>query len=90
MKNKRKVGIGTISFPIALLGIVFSFSQINGITLGNLLNTNIPSVIISLILFLISIFVGRKYSDDLFSKTSIILSIIFISLIIILSIRIFI
>lgn len=74
--KSKNIGIGSISLPITIIGIVFSFSQINGTTLGTLLNTGIPSLIISLILFFIAIFIGKKYINNLFTKTSIILSII--------------
>lgn len=85
ISNKKVLGVGSFSLPIVLLGIAVSFTQIYGKGLLSLLHIRIPAPIISIILFLIAFILGKKYSKDLFCKSSRVLSIVFTIIVIILS-----
>lgn len=70
------------SLILAILGIIFSFTQIRGVTLGSLLNFKIPASIISIVLFVFSIIIGIRFNKNKIAKIGMCLSIVF-SLIII-------
>ena len=94
---KRKIGIGTISLPLALFGLVWSL-EIRGFCLGDIvLNfiglrawTNVDSgihltVFYSLLFFIPALIVGYKYKESFGSKVGRVMSFIFIGLLFILS-----
>jgi len=94
---KRNIGIGTISLPLALIGLVWSF-EIHGFCLGDIvLNsvglrawTNVDTglhltVFYSLIFFIPALLVSYRYKENFGSKTGRIVSIIFIGLLLIIS-----
>jgi putative effector of murein hydrolase LrgA (UPF0299 family) len=94
---KRKVGIGTISLPLALLGLVWSL-EIQGFCLGDIvLNfiglrawTNVDTglhltVFYSLLFFVPALILSYKHKENIGSKIGRILSIIFIGLILLLT-----
>lgn len=90
----KKFGVGSLSLFISIFSIIFSFTYVNGDYIGvhimRSLGLSIPTSIISIILFLIAIFIGIKYKEDRFAKFGKVLSIIFIGLIAILSLTSFI
>lgn len=75
--NMKKLGLGSLSLPLAIFGIIFSFDFGPRLTsLGDIILKffNIPqrspnnfhySVIISFLLIVSSIFIGNKYPDHL-------------------------
>lgn len=84
-KVTRKLGVGSLSLLISIIAIVFSFTYVNenyvGVSIMRGLGIKfIAPSSISIILFLISIFIGNKYEEDKFSKTGKVLSIVFISI----------
>jgi len=94
---KRKIGIGTISLPLALLGLVWSL-EIRGFCLGDIvLNsiglrvwTNVDTgthliVFYSLIFFIPALITGYMYKESFGSKAGRVVSIIFMGLLLILS-----
>lgn len=94
LTNSKRWGIGSSSLIISVFSIMFSFTFINGKCVGDhilgALGISFPVEIISLTLFLISIFIGHKYENDYLAKPGKALSIIFIILIIISTIASFI
>lgn len=66
MNNSKKIGIGSISLILSILG-------------GMLLVT-----LISLVILLISLFIGYKYKNDYFAKSGRVIAEVFISLIVVL------
>lgn len=87
----KKYGVGTFSLIISIFSIMFSFTYLGGEkNIGkyilDAIGISFPTAIISIMLFLISIYIGNKYNEDYGAKLGKSLSIIFIFLIIILSI----
>lgn len=89
VNNSKKCGLGTLSLPVAIFAIMFSFTVIAGKTVGeyilNSINISFPTAIISLILFLISGFIGYKFKKDYLAKNGMVISCIFLGLIFCLS-----
>lgn len=82
MNETRKIGIGTISFIIFLLGIIFDIQIRKSIGIGDRVlsffdiktwsngNQGIHyTIFYSLILFVISVAVGFKFKNDFGAKT---------------------
>ncbi|WP_024615301.1 hypothetical protein [Clostridium sp. Ade.TY] len=88
-KVTRKLGVGSLSLLISIISIVFSFTYVNGNYVGTFimraLGLEIPTSIISIILFLIAIFIGNRYRGDKFAKIGKILAMVFISIMALLS-----
>ena len=94
---KQKLGIGTISLPLALIGLVWSL-EIYGFCLGDIVLNSIGlrawtkidtgihlTVFYSLLFFIPALIVGFMYKESFGSKAGRIASIIFIGLLLILS-----
>lgn len=71
-KNIKKLGIGSLSMILSIFSIIISFTYIGGEYIGkhllNFINVSFPTSIISITLFLISIYIGNKYQDDYGAK----------------------
>lgn len=71
--NIKKYGIGTLALIISIFSIMFSFTSIGGKYIGDhilsILGISLPINIISIILFLIAVFIGHKYKNDYLAKT---------------------
>ena len=70
----NKLGLGSLSLFLCIFSFIFSFIRIDGISLIgdnflSFLGLSISPVFISLILFLISTFLGYRYKNDLLAKT---------------------
>ena len=94
---KRKIGIGTISLPLALLGLVWSL-EIRGFCLGDIALSSIGlrawtnidtgihlTVFYSLLFFIPAIIVGYKYKESFGSKVGRVVSLVFVGLLLVLS-----
>ena len=83
--DSKKLGIGSISLILSIFGGMFTFTAWNGKELGNhLLNAidlSFPIGLISLVILLISFFIGYKYKNDYFAKSGRVISVVFILLI---------
>lgn len=88
--NSKKWGIGSLSLFLSILGSMFSFTFWNGKELGkhflNAIGVSFPAPIISLILLFIALFIGYKYKNDYLAKLGKAISIVFISIIFVLTI----
>lgn len=88
--NSKKWGIGSLSLFLSILGSMFSFTFWNGKELGkhflNAIGVSFPAPIISLILLFIALFIGYKYKNDYLAKSGKAISIVFISIIVVLTI----
>lgn len=86
----KRCGIGTLSLVISIFSIMFTFSSISGKDIGkyilSTLGLLIPVTIISVPLFLISIYIGNKYKNNLGATAGKNLSILFLIIMMILSI----
>jgi len=88
----KKWGIGTLSLIISIFSVMFSFTYVGEKNIGKyILNAigvtvPVPTVIISIVLFFISVYIGHKYKYNYGAKLGKLLSITFLILIIILSI----
>lgn len=86
----KKWGIGSISLLLSIIGAMFSFTFWNGKELGkhflNYIGVSFPASVISLILLFISLFIGYKYKNDYLAKSGKAISIVFISIIFVLTI----
>lgn len=86
----KKLGIGSLSLFLSIIGAMFSFTFWNGKELGkhflNSIGVSFPALIISLILLFISLFIGYKYKNDYLAKSGKAISIVFISIIFVLTI----
>ncbi|MBK1809253.1 hypothetical protein JHL18_01150 [Clostridium sp. YIM B02505] len=92
-KSKSKtLGIGTLSLIFSIIAIMCSFTYIGdgtrpvGAVVLNSMNIYGATSIVSVILFLISLFIGIKYTQNIGAKSGKILSTFFIVLIIVLTI----
>lgn len=88
--DSKKMGVGSISLILSILGAMFSFTAWEGKYFGehllSIINISFPSGIISLIILFISLFIGYKYKNDCFAKSGRVIALAFIFLIVILSI----
>lgn len=77
--NYKKCNMGFISLIFSLLGIIFSFTNIIGKSIGhyilNAFGIEFPYIFISIILFVLSIFIGYRNKNAPYSKQGIGLSI---------------
>lgn len=68
----KKLGIGSLSLIISIFGMIFQFSAIGDKYIGeyilNMLGISFSHTIIGIYLFILSIFIGYKYKDDLYAK----------------------
>ncbi|URZ09170.1 hypothetical protein CLROS_045860 (plasmid) [Clostridium felsineum] len=90
MDGNKKLGTGSLSVLLSLFGIVCSFTYFNKKNIGDLIlnSINIYKMcnIISIFLFIFSIFIGIKYRQYWGAQTGKNISIFFIVFIFILSI----
>ena len=94
INDSKKLGIGSISLVLSILGGMFSFTAWDSKYLGehilSAINISFPFpgillvTLISLIVLFISYFIGYRYKNDYFSKLGRVIAIIFISLIFVL------
>ncbi len=92
--NTRNLGIGTLSLLISIFAIMFSFTYVGKKSLGEnilmVIGVRFPVMVVSMILFIISIFVGHKWKENYGSKLGrniAIFFIIFMTILIIKSLR---
>lgn len=88
--DSKKLGIGSISLILSILGVMFSFTAWDGKELGehllNVIGVSFPIGVISLIILFISFAIGYRYKNDYYAKSGRVLSVVFIVLIVVLSI----
>lgn len=88
--ESKKLGIGSISFILSILGVMFSFTVWDGKELGkhllNAIGISFPIRIISLALLFIAFVIGYKYKNDYLAKAGRVLSVVFILLIVVFTI----
>ena len=92
--NSKKFGIGSISLILSIWGGMFSFTAWDSKYLGehilSSINITFPFqgmllvTLISLVILLISLFIGYKYKNDYFAKSGRVIAEVFISLIVVL------
>ncbi len=93
MKNKSfmKIGIGTASLVVVIIGALFSFSFGRNISLGDSILTSLGfkawsnvttgihyTIFYSLIFYILALIMSLKFKDDIGSKFGRIISIVFI------------
>lgn len=70
--NKRKCGVGTSAFIISIFSMMFSFTSLGEKSIGENILASIgirfPVMVISMILFIISAFIGHKYIENYGAK----------------------
>lgn len=85
----KKFGVGTMSFFISILAIIFTFTIISGKTVGeyilDAINISFSVEAISLILLSVAAFIGYKYKKHYLAKSGLNISVVFIILMFILS-----
>ena len=85
INDSKKIGIGSISLILSILGGMFSFTAWDSKYLGehilSAINISFPYPLISLVILFISFFIGYRYKNDYFAKSGRVISVIFISLI---------
>jgi len=88
--DTKKCGIGTSALIICIVSIIFSFTSLGEKSIGeNILGAigvRFPVMVISIILFVIAIFIGQKYKENYFAKVGRNIGIFFIFLITILTV----
>lgn len=84
----KKFGIGILSFVISIISTILCFTAINDNYLGeyilDFLGLSFPISAISLVLYLISIYLGSKYKNHYLATTGKYISLIFLILMIML------
>ena len=79
INNYKKSRMGIVSLIFSILGVIFSFTNIGGKSIGNyvfsLLGIKFPHMSISIILFILSIFIGYRFKNEHYSKQGIGISI---------------
>ncbi|WP_291648378.1 hypothetical protein [Clostridium sp.] len=87
----KRAGIGTISLILSIFGIAFSFTYLGSNSIGeeilHAIGVSFPTMIVSIILFIVSIVIGGKFKNNFGANLGVILSLIFTTLIIVLSIN---
>ncbi|QAA31987.1 hypothetical protein [Clostridium manihotivorum] len=84
--NAKKLGVGSLSLVLSIIGIMFSFTYLGGdrpigaIILNSIHIYGLTSFV-SLVLFITSILIGNRYKNDLGAKQGKFLSIFIILLI---------
>lgn len=85
INDSKKLGIGSISLVLSILGGMFSFTAWDSKYLGehilSAINISFPYPLISLVILFISFFIGYRYKNHYFTKSGRVISEIFISLI---------
>lgn len=91
ISDSKKIGIGSISLILSVLGGMFSFTAWDSKYLGehilSTINVSFPFpgvllvTLISLVILFISFFIGYRYKNHYFAKSGRVISVIFISLI---------
>lgn len=85
IKKNKKLGIGSMSPVISIFAMMFQFTYLGESSIGekilHYIGVRFSTLIISLILFLISIIIGYKNKDDRYAESGITLSVGFIILI---------
>lgn len=85
INDSKKLGIGSISLVLSILGGMFSFTAWDSKYLGEhiltAINISFPYPLISLVILFISFFIGYRYKNHYFAKSGRVISEIFISLI---------
>ncbi|WP_195266923.1 hypothetical protein [Clostridium sp. 1001275B_160808_H3] len=75
INNYKECNKGIISLIFSILGVIFSFTSIGGKSIGqhilNILEVKFPYIFISIILFILSIFIGYRHKNDPYSKQGI-------------------
>ena len=87
MNNSKKIGIGSISLILSILGGMFSLTAWDGKYLGEHILSSINITFPfqgMLVILLISLFIGYKYKNDYFAKSGRVIAEVFISLIVVL------
>lgn len=88
--DTKKCGIGTSAFIISIFSIMFSFTYLGEKSIGEnileFIGVRFPVNVISIILFVISIFIGHKYKENYYAKVGRNISIFFIILMAILTV----
>lgn len=84
----KKFGLGTWSIVISIISTMLTFTTINDHSIGEYilasLGLSFPISIISLLLYIVSIYIGNKYKDHYFATAGKYISLIFFILIIML------
>lgn len=93
INDSKKLGIGSISLILSILGGMFSFTAWDSKYLGehilSAINVSVPFpliflvMLISLVILFISFYIGYRYKNHFFAKSGRVISVIFISLILI-------
>jgi hypothetical protein len=82
--NTRKFGIGTSAFILSIVAIMFSFTSLGQNTIGQeilaAIGVRFPVMVISAILFVISMFIGHIYRENYGAKIGRNIAIFFIVL----------
>ena len=91
INDSKKLGIGSISLILSILGGMFSFTAWDSKYLGehilSAINVSVPFpliflvMLISLVILFISFYIGYRYKNHFFAKSGRVISVIFISLI---------
>lgn len=85
INDSKKLGIGSISLVLSILGGMFSFTAWDSKYLGEhiltAINISFPYPLISIVILFISFFIGYRYKNHYFTKSGRVISEIFISLI---------
>lgn len=75
INNYKKCNGGIISLIFSILGVIFSFTSIGGKSIGqyifNILGVKFPYIYISIIFFILSIFIGYRNKNAPYSKQGI-------------------
>ncbi len=83
-KVRKKLGVGSLSFPLIIVGLLLSMVHFKQGTLGevlfNKINISIPCGIISIICVIVGFLLGKRYNNDLFAELGKRLAIIVFSL----------
>lgn len=79
INDYKKSRMGIVSLIFSIFGVIFSFTSIGGKYIGqyvlSLLDIKFPYMFISIILFILSIFIGYRFKNERYSKQGIGISI---------------
>jgi hypothetical protein len=94
---KQGIGLGTISLPLALIGLAWGI-EIRGFCLGDIVLNSVGlrawtngdtglhlTIFYSLILIVPALIIGYKYKDNFASKIGRVLSVVYIGMVFVLS-----